>query len=291
MGWFQFQPNQMDRTYPATTKQEIVTAFESALSGVGGAGWTVISGVGSADVKMQSQLGAPSGLQCRVRARDPGVSATTRITFMNTGESKVSTELFLLPGLAQSIRIVAGGHQLFAFFPGDLSARKFVCGGVPYLDPWQVPLYNEAVWCHGNAESDSDVTRRNSFRTGPAVVDNAQNVWQLWMGVAYTGSGVAYGQRLIAPMGLMTQNPDNHYGRYFADGSAFKSPAQIAWGAVSGDTDSQIRGWLWGAAVIAKLISAEHMTDFEGRRWVNVMQWDAGVGANTRISGLYLAVN
>jgi len=293
MPGFQYQPNQVDRTFAATTRQEIVTAFESALaSGVPNAGWTIISGGGTADVKMESQAGAPSGLKMRLRARDTGSGNSAQISVMDVTETYVSQAFFLLPGAAQNIRIVAGGYQVCALFPGDTSARKFFMCGVPYLEPFLVTYgITQSIWAHANSNSDTDVTTRNSFRTLPSLTDGGTTTaWQLFMGNAWGGNGAAIGQRLIAPAGLFTQNPNNSYGRFFVDGSAMKTPPYIAWARVTGEDDSYIMGLLWGAALISDTAPAEDPSSFDGHTWINVMVYQTASTTNRR-SSLYLATN
>lgn len=158
------------------TRQEIVTALEANLVA---AGWTVISGAGTGTVLLRSaETAAPKSNSIRMRLLEVGSGNCAQIKMENDSGSLVSQAYYLLPAAAKVFRIIACRYNFFIFTPQPSTARGVVCGGTLYI-----PTFLEGVttgslgWIHGNGNSDTDVTIRNTFRTRLGIYTAQSNGW------------------------------------------------------------------------------------------------------------------
>jgi len=146
------------------TRQEIVTALETNLVA---AGWTVISGSGTGTVLLRSaETAAPKSNSIRVRLLEVGSGNCAQVKMENDSGSLVSQAYYLLPAAAKVFRIVACRYNFFVFNPQPSTARSVVICGTLHI-----PTFLEGVttgslgFIHGNGNSDSDTSIRNTFRT------------------------------------------------------------------------------------------------------------------------------
>src|SRR3990172_11560382 len=130
----------VNTTFAADTRTLIADNIRTHLLT---AGWTSISGA-SGDWILQSAL-TPQNLQCRVRLYDSGGGNCGRVQFRNVGATLLGIDLFLLASAGYVYRIIANKYQFFVLRAGSTAAREFVCGGVPYLEPFLDTVINP---CH-----------------------------------------------------------------------------------------------------------------------------------------------
>jgi hypothetical protein len=281
---FQFSGNNLSALIVADTITNIVDRLKAQLLLVG---WTVVSG-SSGDWTLLSGL-TPHGLQCRVRIYNPGSGVTARIQFKSADGTLSSTDLFLQPNLRYpaDMRVIACPYQFFAFYPGGqgLLNKSFICGGVPALYDFDVGVITQAVWCHGDATSDTDTVFRHSFKLKPNSYTNAA-AWQLCNTVHWQSGGSGKGHTaLVAQAGSVGWNFGGNSAvnptRYYS-GEAYKVPPDICWGLTGPSDLAYIRGMPWDAAMAMDWFPADVATTFDDHNWYNVMQVYTPIDPNPR---------
>ena len=102
----------------AGTRLDLVNKLNAQLKL---AGWSVISGDGTADVLMKTAVN-PDGLSCRLRLYDPAANNCAQFTLKNNAGTLTSQIHYLLPGSWQW-RIVANQYW-FAMFRTTAANRN-----------------------------------------------------------------------------------------------------------------------------------------------------------------------
>jgi hypothetical protein len=255
------------------------------------AGWTIISGSGTANVLLESATTPnPQNLVCRVQLQDTGSGQCAQIRFRNQGNTKAqANQMFLYTTTGKVYRVIANKYQFFCFSSDSMTVgRTFVAGGVPYLPSFLQGVIYEAIWCHGNSiNSDTDATLRASFRTGSYVgySNSEANDWQVVNGNSWETYGTYNGdypghQVLITQMGAK----QSYYNSWqppvyrWHDGSVLTFEPLIAWG-ISNSTEPMIRGQLWDAALVTGQYVADQTTTFDSNNWwvlTNNANWSYG---------------
>jgi len=140
------------------TRAEIVSGLGAILVT---AGWTSL---GSGLYK-SGTTAAPKGNSVRVRIVDAG-GTCAQIKLEDDSGTKVSTGVFLLPGVGKIYRVIACQYNFFVFVPGTSQGREFVCGGTLYIpDFLNGVVVGSLGWLQGNGYVDYDAAVRRSFRT------------------------------------------------------------------------------------------------------------------------------
>lgn len=278
----------INTTFTCTTgtRQEIVTGLQNALTS---AGWTIISGSGTANVLLESATTpSPQSLVCRVQLQDPGSGNCAQIRFRNQGNTKAQANQHLLvPAVGKVYRVIACPYQFFCFASDSLTVgRTYVAGGVPYLPSFLQGVITECIWSQGNAtNSDSSTTLYQTFRTSNWLgQDNAMaNQWMLVNGNMQEVYGVFSGgnrpglqQLYIQQSAQMQQMQSQWPGYRWHDGSLLTYEPLIGWGLTGSADENLIRGQLWDAAMISGQFVADQTTTFDSHNWwvvTNNVQW------------------
>jgi len=254
-------PN-INSTFTTTvgTRQEIVTGIETALAS---AGWTTISGGGSADVLMQSGLTA-QGLQFRVRLFDQGSGNCARVFVRSVDGIRVqNTPCYLLPAAGKVFRVIACPFHAFVFTANPNQAREFACFGTLWVPASSGAT--EIFWSHCNAESDTGVSVRPSFRTRIGFSESGNMGTgsycyngTIWHSNDNNNIGVDQGvPRLIVPMSAMIGSPSwNRLNRWQND-AFLLTEALLGWGRINNADEGKISGQLFDAW----LSTSEHAQD------------------------------
>lgn len=272
----------VNTTFTTTTgtKQEIVDGLAAALTT---AGWTTVSGGGTADVVMQTAT-TPQGLAARLRIFAPGSGNCTQLFGQNANGSIVATlPIYLLPTAGRTFRVIANRYQFFVFTEGTPAAREFAAGGVPYV-PSFVAI-TEAFWLQGNAESDTDTTVRGSFRTALTVdyvasTERIGTTFQLVNGNSWSQAGAFGGGTQPGYQSLVSPSAQDYTittaGYQWFDGSAFISEPLIAWGITDHDQPSRVMGQLWDAVIVSDSFSGDSSITFDSRTWYAITNSNTG---------------
>lgn len=232
------------------TRREIVDGIAAVLSA---AGWSNISGSGTGDQTWKTVV-TPQGYSDRIRLYDPGAGNCAQVfLYSDDGTLTTAQPAYLLPTATETWRVIAQGYQFFAFVPGSTTARKFVCAGVPYVYTWLTGSITRVGWMHGNAQSDTDVTARTSFRTllaAYATVETLITNTGIWSATNSNGAGNFH----LANCGSAIQGNIGAY-TYF-DGSADFLDPVVAWGT-SATTQATKMGELWDAVIVTDAETAD----------------------------------
>lgn len=237
----------VNTTFTGDTRQAIVTGLEAALAS---AGWSTISGGGSANVKMESAA-TPSGFKVRVRLIEPGSGSCAQIKLLDSTESFTQTGAFYLnPGASKTFRVIACRYQFFIFVPGPIVSREFAAVGCPYIPAAYTGVINQAFWAHGNAINDGDTTLRNSFRTrmhssgaNNELPNQCYLVNSSFWEINNNANANQGSSNLVVPSG------GSHLvlgGYRWHDGNGLLTEPLIAYGDVT-NGEPKIRGQLWNA--------------------------------------------
>ena len=278
----------INTTFTCTTgtRQEIVTGLENALVA---AGWTVISGSGTANVLLESATTpSPQSLVCRVQLQDTGSGTSAQVRFRNQGNTKAQTnQYYLHPAVGKVYRVIACPYQFFCFASDSMTVgRTYVAGGVPYLPSFLQGVITECIWSHGNCtNSDSSTTLYGSFRTANWLgSDNNQpNQWHVCNGNqvevfgVFSGGNRPGGQQLYVQMSPQMQQMQSQWPGYrWHDGSLLTYEPLIGWGLSGMSDENLIRGQLWDSAMISGQFVADQTTTFDSHNWwvlTNNVQW------------------
>jgi hypothetical protein len=260
--------SRLNATFAGDTKALIRDGIETNLLA---AGWTTVSGSGSADLIMQSGL-TPQNLQIRARFRDTGIASLRGSiqdvagSFVGTVDGPGNSGCHLQPAAGRIYRIVANQYQFFVFTAPVTLNGQYIAGGVPYLPPHLAGIINQAAWMHSNAQHVTDIAGPNeSFRATLCVKNGYQytfvntNFWQA------QGSLNAIGQHAMQA----------HYSPYgsasayrWHDDSAFVYDALISWGLTGLGDEGKVRGQLWDAFLATESYTGDVTTSYDGHNWI-----------------------
>jgi hypothetical protein len=272
----------VNTTFVTSTIQNVIDNCETQLLN---AGWITISGHSTSNLLMQSSM-SPSAQNLRMRIRiksNSGNCATFSIENAfgtKVGNSSTSSGSYALPGSSKTWRIIANKYQAFLFVPTSVTAREFVCWGVPYVPSFLNSTIYECAWMLGNSNTDTDSSNpgRGSFRTVLGVRDNSSNVCNCQM--LYNGNlwevtnNNTNGTGLISLIGLYNGiNVNNASATYYrwADNSAFLTDPLIAWGATSLTDEAQARGQLWDAFLASEAYTVDTtLSSIDSHNWWNI---------------------
>lgn len=257
--------NLIKQDLPGTlgTRRELCDGIVAALTA---AGWTTVSGAGTAVVKMQSLL-TPQALNMRVLISDPGSGNCATLTLSNASGSLTQTvPLYLCPGPGVVFRVLANSYQAFIFAAGSTTARRFASFGCLYIHSFN--SITEAIWGNATAISDADTTVRPSWRncSKVAAAGDAGQFWNATNGSAYgrdTGSSVSPGcQALICAR----QQWGTGIVEYF-DGSTLIQEPLVSWAAANQSAAPKVNGTLWDCALVGALLPLDSLQTFDGKTW------------------------
>lgn len=279
-------------TFTGATKQNIIDGLEDALND---AGWITVSGHHGATVVMQcsvtpSTAGSLIG-QIQIKSANTNCVSINiqNISGTKVGGNSTSAGFMLLPAAAKVFKVIACKHQFFIFTAGSTTtAREFACAGVLYVPSFMQGASGvyEAIWGHGNAQSDTDTTgTRPSFRTQldvsnqSAVSYNQQmivngTISELANATFTPGGGSDHGPSLQHLVGVSIGTDDQlsplkPIGPRWWDGSYDTIDPILAFGvSPTAITTLPVRvGLLWNAAIIVTDFTADLTDTFNGHNW------------------------
>lgn len=263
-----FSLAQTSSEFTATTQQELSDSLKTAFLA---ASWT-LEFEDSTERELRSVASDISTNRCRVRLIETGGNCLN-LTLRTDDATKVSQAHFLLPG--RKFKTFINPYQFFILAPNQFIPRTFIAGGALHIPPHHQGIIANALWMQGNGSSDTDVSDdRCSFRELLSVNSGGQS-WQCVNHVLHTAqawSGAS--QRLICQTGAtgtgVFSGGLNASGYTWADGTPFKSAAQIEWAPASGDPHKTY-GFIWDALTItADDLNSDTLHPFDGKYWWNI---------------------
>lgn len=232
------------------TRQGIVTALNTQLKN---AGWSVISGDGTANVILQTAT-TPQNAFCQVNLVEPGSGNCAQVLFRNSTGSKIANAAFLLPTNGSIFRILANKYQFFFFQSGIANtaiARTCVMGGVLWLPTFMATYLGSDLqhwWSHFNGTSDTTTTASPNFRTTVTGLYTGASAGSAMMSSAllnYTNGFFLPSVRTLIHVSTNTLVPT------WLDGSYPVADALVDWGASGSATGpTNCRGLIWDGIVL-----------------------------------------
>jgi len=252
-----------------TTRRKLVDELAGRLAA---AGWSYVSGEGTADVLMQSAT-TPQGLFIRFRIYDPGSGSCAQVTMKNNGSPSALTSAiaYLLPTNSKTFRIIANKYQFFMFSSSATyrrTAREIVMGGVPFtwgfIVTW-LGAYLQCGWMLYTGLSDADTAAHSTFRdrVSTSYLAEAPYASSLLNNVMlnYDYNATTWPQLCI----LLGLSSTSLYGYRYLDDSVPINEALISWSSTAGNTgERKIVGMLWDALVRNGQAAGESTISFDG---------------------------
>lgn len=270
----------VDTTFISTgTRRDLIDQWETAVIA---AGWTAISGAGTAD-KLYETAATPAGFKLRVRAFDVG-SGNCAQFFIKDNTALTSTACFLLPSNTNGFRIWANKYQFFMFRTGtDMTlTRAFVAAGTLYLPDFMVDWmsgFNYQGWMHGCGPSDADasVTVAQTWRQSPCVTTvsflTAATMWRNSVfGFSSSASNV---MRIV--VGHLTSGTVSV--ATWDDGTYWMEEPLVAWFQGVGNSNlPAFKGQLWDAVMSGKAYDSEAVRTIGGVKWRSLTHQAQNIG-------------
>ncbi|HET6887812.1 MAG TPA: hypothetical protein VFH87_07795 [Candidatus Udaeobacter sp.] len=240
------------------TRRQLIDQWETAVST---AGWSVVSGGGSAD-KVYESATTPDGFKIRVRAKDVGGNCA-QFTLKDNGvlESEIS---YTFPVNTFPYRIWANKYQYFLFRSGtDMTInRAFVGMGVPWLSSFMVDYmqaFPYAGWCCRNGATDVD-TNAVSASWRKNVSGTAATGPDVWRGTAFASNNkVLVGPALPTNIGLA------NYVTWEDGTHQLCEPLLVV--PRSGGSSYMVAGQLWDSVLNTKPYDSEAVRQITGKSW------------------------
>lgn len=302
----QYSGSITNTTFTCTTgtRREIVDGLAGVLVS---AGWSYVSGSGTADVKLKI---ASSGLglgRTTLRIRDTGSGNCAQLQLFNEAQTVSQTgSVFLLPAASKVFKVIANPYQFFCFVAGSTTAREFAAGGQPWVPSFLAGSgITECGWLMGNARTDSDTSTMPSFRTqfttvaSGAIYPNMAaytntNLWE----ANNTNFGVNWGPGTIQ---LSSINPylwNNNNGTTlqmsrWQDNSLLVGEPLIGWCLTTspGSSEAFVHGQLWDAVTMTGPFTIDQTATFDSHNWHNVMTSNSGSNQSLGRGSLFIATS
>lgn len=271
---------QFHASVPADDKATLIGEIEDALTTCG---WTVISGAGTSNVKLES-IATTAGNQIRVRVWDDSANCV-RIRLMNTAETVVMSDSgYLLPAASKDFIINANRHQFTIYCAASDNARDFVMVSALYIPSHLTSLYTTCAFLLSQSATDTDTGNKGSFRVGMSARHPSSRHFGNFFGMVgsttleitnNTGTGVVTGTP-----GLMVPqfaDVESQTGVLWHDQSAFILEPLMGWGLSDTTDPARIYGQLWNAAIVTEAYPMDEVpTAFSSHNWINLTSNNSG---------------
>lgn len=224
-------------------------------------------------------VATPQGLQCEVRAYDPGGGAgatSARFRFQNVGGSIVGNDLFFRINRARipTVRIIANPYQFFLFYVNVINEYgTFAAGGCPKIEDFQASLVQDAIWSQGDAPADAPgpLTQCISFRHWGTARYNTISNWALYNNFQCEGDGIGSQQITLHQAVDNASNSSISYPNVWGETlEAIKDPARIAWGPTAHTVAARVFGPIWDAVAIGDSYPSGIQSEFDGHVHENI---------------------
>jgi len=268
------------------TRAEIVTGLGAILVS---AGWTSL---GSGLYKSGTTT-SPKSNSIRVRITDPGSGNCAQIKIENDAGDRVSSAMFLLPGVGKIYRVIACPYNFFCFTAGSTLAREFLCGGTLHIPDFLNGIVIGSLgWMQGNCNADGDSVLRSSFRTKLTTAESSPAIMAMLRNgllLNYSGNNVA-AQNLIVPV---NGRPDVFSSGKWSDDSIGTMEAIMCFGIGSVSDESKRQGLIHNCMIV----SAPYIVDFiptelyDGHHWWGITASNPGTISSTTMGTLFVATD
>jgi len=275
----------VNNTFTANSLATFCSGVQTALTT---AGWSVVSGGGTTDVKFQSAT-TPQGLAFRMRMYAGAAGAKFQLN--NPAETSATGDFgYFNYGTNLTVRIVANQYQAFIMHPSYWN--DFVAFGTPWIPAFLEGVITEAFWGQSTRVSDNGASMACSFRnrlsaagagTGAASQCASINgsVWCYTNNFDGNGGYTGYQQ-------LWTIVAAHNVGvaGMWHSGDVVVAEPLISWGAIGRGDPALIRGQLWDGLIYTNNIMAEQIFTFDSHDWLVI----TGANAYDTTGSLCIAV-
>jgi hypothetical protein len=262
----------INTTFSGATRPNITSNLETQLLA---AGWTVVSGSGTTDVKMQSAT-TPEGVGIRVRFRDPG--SGTRVYFSIEGTTgspsgaNAANSPALEVGVGKTYRIIACKYNAWIATAGNV-IREFVCFGTLWMPSFLVGVVTDSLgYLSSNVVNDASATVTVSLRGS-----NGATGCQMAIRGGSLLSKINLGTAQIADMHLtVPSNGRTDNGYRWDDNTENCAEPQLAWGLTNLTDEAKIRGQIHNAVWFTDAFAEGTPRTFDGRNWYCITNNNSG---------------
>jgi hypothetical protein len=273
-------------TVAADNKTTLIGNIQTQLTT---AGWTVVSGGGTTDVRMACAA-TPQGNQIRVRIFDGGGNCV-RIRVMNVAETIVMTDSgYLLPATSKTFIINATRHQFAIWCGGSDSTRDFVMVSAMYI-PTHLTGITTLAFLMSQSVNDTDTTDRGSFRVSTSLRHPSNGFNGNFFGLVnstvmeHVGDGTTTARQGVP--GLLLPRPADNtttpQQAMWHDSSSFILEPLMGWGLSDINDPWRIYGQIWNAAINTEAFTMDQVpTAFNGKNWINLTSNNTGNNYSAR---------
>ena len=247
------------------------------------AGWSVISGGGTSDVKMACAA-TPQGNQIRVRVWDASGNCV-RIRVMNVAETIVMSDSgYLLPATSKTFVINANRHQFAIWSVGSDATRDFVMVSAMYI-PTHLTGITTLAFLMSQGTTDTDTGTNGGFRVSTSLRDRTTGFMGNFFGLVnstvmeHVGDATTTAKQGVP--GLVLPRPSDNtttpLQTVWHDGSVFILEPLMGWGLSDIDDPFRVYGQIWDASLITDAFTMDHVpTAFNGKNWINLTSNNTG---------------
>lgn len=270
----------------ADNKATLISNIQTQLTT---AGWSVVSGGGTTNLKMACAA-TPQSNQIRVRIFDDGANCV-RIRVMNVAETIVMADSgYLLPAASKTFLINANRHQFAIWSSGSIAARDFVMVSAMYI-PNHLTSITTLAFLISQSNSDTDVGSRGGFRVGTSLRHPSTGFNGNFFGLVnstvmeHVGDGSTTARQgipsLVSPRPSDTTSSPQQ--TVWHDGSVFIIEPLIGWGLADITDPFRVYGQIWNASLITDAFTMDTVpTAFNGRNWINLTSNNTGTTYSSR---------
>lgn len=277
----------VNTTFATTLKSDLMTSVTTQLQA---AGWTLISGGGTANVLFQSKT-TPQGLAIRCRMKDNGGSCvdfsieTVDGVVVGNNTTAGPNAGYIFPGI--TYRIVASGYQFILYAPSNYTqGGRCVLISCPYVvAPNAVPAYCGI----GFADTTGDggpPGQASSPRTHSTLQVNGAtpSVQAIWGGSLFQQNSSNNGGKspdvVIPQCAGGNENAAQPGATQYADGLTIpECDPVIAWPLTTATTQHQIRAELWDSSLVLDSYPGETPATWGGHSWICVTNSNGGANS------------
>lgn len=232
------------------------------------AGWSIVSGSGTADVLVQSAV-TPQGCFVRFRLFDPGSGNCAQFTMRSSAGGLISAIGYMLPTAGKQFRIVANKYQFFFFSTGSANrttAREVLIGGTLWVPDFiQADLGSnlDLGWVQYTGISDTGTVTQGSFRTAASFFFGS-TLYKTWM--------VNFVNTVPLPglVGLSISSNGNFGYRWQTDALPTFEPLMSFSSNNTITGEQKIVGVMFDTVCVAGAFTGESTISLDGHTWLAI---------------------
>jgi len=258
------------------TRGAFLASLETILQA---AGWTIISGGGTATVLFESAATA-HGLSLRLQALDPGSGSSIRLSARNAAGTHVQPNAYLM---LTTLQVWANRHALNIFKLGGAptdSRTTYFCG-TPWLPLNLRATTTELIYAYGNGQSDTPGTVYYNWRTS---LTNGNGVHLFsYNGGAFSSAGIGGGTYGCMNFSLPRHSDVGSINPIqFLDGAYILHAPLLCGSPISNTANAQAAGYLFDSIITTDVPVVDTPQTIDGKTWFPLTVSNLGSAAAGR---------